>query len=217
MLDQWRRGRAERRIQAGDGHALRRFRRWQLFGRSLLSLRLPLDDGREREYTIDVRHWGEREDGEIWAHLYVDGVHHARSRTPAAFPVPGGHIEVATSDFGIKRCHYVTTDDAERRLTPDARSAEGRRARLHRRRPTLSRWIGCVSVLLLVIGIGLNLLQVLEPISLIPPVHEVVGTFTSPVRLPLWLNLALGVGAALASVERALRLRYSWLLDGVGN
>ncbi|MFP5072481.1 hypothetical protein ACLFMI_22795 [Pseudonocardia nantongensis] len=40
--------------------------------------------------------------------------------------------------------------------------------------------------------------------------------FESPVQLPLWLNIALGVGAAVGSTERALRLRYSWL-DSAGN
>ncbi|MDG4857653.1 hypothetical protein P8605_05685 [Streptomyces sp. T-3] len=33
----------------------------------------------------------------------------------------------------------------------------------------------------------------------------------------LWLNLALGVGAVLASMKRALRLRYSPLLDAAGH
>ena len=50
-----------------------------------------------------------------------------------------------------------------------------------------------------------------------PPVAAAVGVFESPVHLPIWLNIALGVAAALASTERALRLRYHWLLDGVGN
>ncbi|MFP3813079.1 hypothetical protein SB660_18885, partial [Bacillus sp. SIMBA_005] len=43
------------------------------------------------------------------------------------------------------------------------------------------------------------------------------GTFVSPIHLPLWLNIALGAGAALASMERGLRLRYHWMLDGLGN
>lgn len=41
-----------------------------------------------------------------------------------------------------------------------------------------------------------------------------VGTFTSPVDLPAWGNAVVGLGAAAASTERALRLRYNWLLDG---
>ncbi|PDP84968.1 hypothetical protein CQJ94_24865 [Glycomyces fuscus] len=217
MLDQWRRRRAARRLRGGDGHELRGFRWWQLLGRSLFHLRLTRTDGRQTEYTVDVRHRGEGEDGALRAHLYLDGRHRAHSRVPASFPVPGGRIEVATSAFGLRRCHYVTADGAQRQLTPDPRSGEGRRARLDREHPALSRWIGVVSVLLLLLGVGLNLLQIIEPVSQIPPVQEAVGAFTSPVRLPLWLNIALGAGAALGSAERALRLRYSWLLDGTAN
>lgn len=36
-------------------------------------------------------------------------------------------------------------------------------------------------------------------------------------HLPIWLNLALGGGAVLASMESALRLRYSSLLDTAGH
>jgi hypothetical protein len=77
--------------------------------------------------------------------------------------------------------------------------------------------MGVVSVLTLVIGVGLNLLQLAEPISQIPPIAASIGTFESPIRLPLWLNITLGAGAVLASMERALRLRYTPLLDMAGN
>ncbi|PWV46851.1 hypothetical protein [Nocardiopsis sp. L17-MgMaSL7] len=216
MLDQWRRQRAARRVKVGDGRHLKRFRWWQLFSRSLFHLPLHQDDGRTALYSVDVRHWGGKEDGEVRADLYLDGTRHAHSRMPAAFPVPGGHVEVAMSSFGLRRCHHVPDDGADRQLVPDPRSAEGRRARLDREHPALSRWIGAVSIALLVVGLGLNLLQALEPLSQIPPVNDVTGTFTSPVLLPLWLNITLGVGAALGSAERALRLRYSWL-DDAGN
>ncbi|MFI6377093.1 hypothetical protein [Streptomyces sp. NPDC050546] len=72
-------------------------------------------------------------------------------------------------------------------------------------------------MLLLVIGVGLNLLQLAEPVSHIPPVAHRVGSFESPIHLPIWLNLALGCGAVLARMERALRLRYSSLLDAAGH
>lgn len=213
MLKEWRRGRAVKRVKGGNGRPLKRFRWWNLFtGRSLFHLQLA-----GVAYAVDVRHWGDSETGEGRAHLYLDGRHHAESKTPAVFPVEGGEIEVAMSGFGVKRCHYVSGEGVERQLIPDAKSAEGRRARLERERPGLSRSIGIVSVLLLVVGVGLNLVQVLEPISRIPPIAENIGVFESPISLPLWLNIALGVGAALASVERALRLRYHWLLDAGGN
>jgi hypothetical protein len=211
---QWR---ASKRLKPGDGRELQRFRWWQLPLRSLFRLQLTSDDGHVRTYAVDVRHWARVDDSKVRAHLFVDGRHEAESKLPASFPVEGGTIEVAMSAYGLKRCHYVTTAEASRRLTPDPASAEGRRARLDAEHPALSRGIGVVSVLTLVIGVGLNLLQLAEPISQIPPIAESIGTFESPIRLPLWLNITLGAGAVLASMERALRLRYTPLLDMAGN
>ncbi|GAA4910319.1 hypothetical protein EV188_10150 [Actinomycetospora succinea] len=212
MFQEQRRRWAEKRLQPGDGSALERFRWWQTGGRSLFYLRAP-----DAEYAVDVRHWKNQNAGVNKAQFYVDGRQQVESKLPAAFPVPGGTIEVAVSTFGIQRAHFVTPDGAEHVLTPDARSAEARRARLDRRHPALSRGIGVLSVLLLVVGVGLMLLQVAEPISRIPPIAMNLGIFHSPVDLPLWLNVALGVGAALGSMERALRMRYHWLLDALGN
>jgi hypothetical protein len=218
MLQEWRRRLAAHRVKPGDGRPLKPFRWWQLFlGRSLLHLRLIGADGRKLVYSVDVRHGGDKEDGVVRANLYRDGRHHAVSKTPASFPVEGGTIEVATTQFGVKRCHYVAVDGTERQLTPDPRSAEGRRARFERDHPAASRLVGVVSVIMLVVGVGLNALQVLEPISRIPPIAENLGVFESPLHLPIWLNIALGAAAALGSTERALRLRYHWLLDAGGN
>lgn len=218
MLQEWRRRRAVQRVKPGDGRPLKRFRWWQMFlGRALLHLQLTGDDGRRVVYSVDVRHWGDKDDGVVRARLYRDGLHHAESKVPAVFPVEGGAIEVATSAFGVRRCHYVAFDGAQRQLTPDPKSGEGRRARLDRDRPTVSRLIGFVSAVALIVGVGLNLLQILEPISRVPPIAENLGVFESPIHLPLWFNIALGLAAGLASTERALRLRFHWLLDAGGN
>lgn len=218
MLTEWRRQRAVRRVKPGDGRPLKRFRWWQMFlGRALFHLDLAGADGRPARYSVDARHQGDAVNGEVVAHLYRDGRHHAASKVPAVIPVEGGAIEVATTGVGVKRCHYVPSSGAERQLVPDPGSAEGRRARLERDRPRRSRSLGFVSVVVLVVGVGLNLVQIMEPLSRIPPVAESVGIFVSPVHLPLWLNVALGLAAALASTERALRLRYHWLLDAGGN
>lgn len=85
--------------------------------------------------------------------------------------------------------------------------------RFAREHPGGSRLIGAVSILVLLIGVGVNLLQVAEPISQIPPIADTIGTFESPVNLPLWLNISLGLAAAVGATERALRMRYHWLLD----
>lgn len=167
----------------------------------------------QQRWSIDVRLWGDS-DGEVRAKLYRDGLQHAISKLPAAFPVPGGAVEVVASSYGLKRCHYVTEAGQERQLVPDPASAEGRRARLEHNHPALGRALGVISVAVLVVALILGLPQIAEQITQIPPVAERVGTFTSPVALPAWFNIALTVAAILASTERALRLRYHWLLDG---
>jgi hypothetical protein len=215
VIHDWRQQRAAKRIKPGNGRALKPIRWWQLPFRALFYLPLSHRDGRKTVYAVDIPYRSDTGSGKARADLYLDGRHYAESKLPTAFTVEGGTIQVAISAFGIKRCHYVTVGGTEQQLIPDARSAEGRRARLERDHPALSRSIGLFSVLLLVIGVGLNLLQLAEPVSQIPPVAERVGRFESPVHLPIWLNFALAVGAALASTERAFRLRYS-LLDHAG-
>lgn len=215
MAQDWRQRRAAKRITPGNGRALQPLRWWQLPFRALFYLPLTHHDGRQTVYAVDLPHRSDTGSGKARAHLYLDGRHHAESKLPAAFPVERGTIEVAISAFGIKRCHYVTTAGAEHQLIPDHRSAEGRRARVTREHPALSRSIGFLSVLMLLIGVGLNLVQLAEPVSQIPPITDRIGRFESPVHLPIWINFALAVGALLASTERAFRLRYS-LLDHAG-
>lgn len=213
MFSDWKRKRAARRVEPGDGHQLKRYRWWQPFSRALFHLRLLEGDGIQHLWTVDVQLWGDS-DGEIVAGLYRDGRHAAHSKLPAVFDVPGGAVEVFTSGYGLKRCHFVGADGRERQLIPDQLSAEGRRARLQRNQPGVSRLIGVVSVSVLVGALALGIPQIAEQATSIPLVAEHVGTFTSPIHLPSWLNITLLVSSLVASTERALRLRYNWLLDG---
>ncbi|WP_240372316.1 hypothetical protein [Brevibacterium zhoupengii] len=166
---------------------------------------------------MDVRQWKTDENGFVKVFLYRNGRQYAVSRAPAVFPVEGGAIEVAASSFGLKRCHFVSDAGTERQLHPDAHSAEGRRARFDDRRPQLSRVIGVVSIVALLVGVGLLLQQIAVPILRIPPIAEQIGPVEPLIRLPLWLSLSLGLIAAIASTERALRMRYRWWLDAAGN
>lgn len=215
MFDEHRRRRARRRIAPGTGRPLKPFRWWQNLNRALFYLPIPAgaDGTPGKLYAIDVP-YSERwstDDGKGKAHLYLDGYHQAASTFPAAFPVEGGVIEVVPSTFGLKRCHFVPDRGPERQLLPDRRSAEGRRARLARDLPLLSRTIGLISWLVVVACALLALPQLAEVIAQIPPVAERVGTFSSPIHLGVGENIALAVVAAVASTERATRLRYSWL------
>jgi len=185
----------------------------------LLYLPLTRSDGSEVTYAVDVRYLQglTSDDGDGRADLYLDGRHHAASRLPAAFPVEGGTIEVVVTLFGLRRCHYVTDAGTEHQLVPDPASGEGRRARLERERPAISRLIGACSVAVLVVSVLLLVPQLVQAVTEFPPVADRFETFSSPVTLPAWLNIGVTLAAAAASTERALRLRYHWLLDGMGN
>ncbi|GAB2604201.1 hypothetical protein [Kribbella endophytica] len=213
MFKEWQQRRAVQRVKPGDGRELQRVRWWQSIGRALFYLRLT-GDGRQTVYAVDVRHWGNQSSGETTADLYLNGRQHAVCRLPAVFPVEGGIIEVRMSNFGLKRCHYVTDEGAEYQLEPDPHSAEGRRARLDHSHPALSRAIGVFSATVLGIAVLLLIPQIVGPFTRIPPVAEHFGVFDSPIHLPAWLNVTIVVVTLLASTERALRLRFNRLLDG---
>lgn len=207
--------RALQKVEPGTGKQLKPFRSWQPLSRALFHLPRT-EDGVEVVYAIDVPYWqrAATENGEGRAHLYRDGVHHAKARMPATFQIPGGVIEVVGSQFGLRRCRFVAADGSKHQLIADERSAEGRRAQLDREHPTLSRVIGAVSALVLLFGLCVLVPQLLETLAAIPPITERFRAFTSPVNLPLWGNIALALATAIASTERATRLRYNILLDG---
>ncbi|MGW9433049.1 hypothetical protein ACWHA1_34625 [Streptomyces decoyicus] len=214
MIKEWRHRRAVQRVMPGDGRELKRFRWWQLPFRALFQLRLTGDDGRTTVYAVDVRHWQNQSSGNVKAHLYFDGRLHAVSKLPAVFPVPGGTVEVKMSGFGLKRCHYVTDEGRELQLVPDPDSAEGRRARLDREHPALSRTIGLLSLCVLAAALAVLVPQLAEQLTKSEGIAQHTGTFTSPIDVPKWGNIAIGVATLAASTERALRLRHSHLLDG---
>ncbi|MBZ2198208.1 hypothetical protein [Occultella gossypii] len=217
MLSDRRRRKGANRTRAGDGRPIEPFRWWhQLAGRRLFALRLVKADGSRANYLVDVRVSGKQAGDLGKVHLYLDERHHAESPLPAVVPVEGGVVEVSLSSVGIRRAHFQPDGGVARQLTPHPRTAIGRRLRFDRDHPVLSRWVGVIAVGMLIVGLGVNVLQLLEPLSQIPPLAQRFGHFESPVQLPLWLNITLGFAAGLASTERALRLKYHWLLDGAG-
>lgn len=217
----WRARLAERRAKPGDGRSLPPYRWWHTLARSLFLLDRPAGVSPAgipvmTTYAVDVRQLGDRDDGEIRARLYRDGVQTAVSRLPARFAVLGGRIEVAARTTGLRRCHLVTDAGDERQLDPHPRSAEGLRARLHHRHPSLSRAIGTLATLIVLVGVCIAVPQLVETLTQIPQVADTVGTFTSPFRLSTAGNVAVTLAVVLATTERALRLRSSWLDDLAG-
>lgn len=217
MLSDRQRRKGAKRTRAGNGRPIEPFRWWHLLsGRKLFSLSVVRTDDGRANYDVDVRLSGRQAGDFGMVHLYLDGRHHAESTLPAAMPVESGMIEISEGSAGLRRAHYLPDGDKARLLTPHPKTAIGLRLRFDREHPVLSRWVGAISVVLLVVGVGVNGLELVELLSQIPPVAERFGLFESPLNLPLWLNIALGFGAGLGATERALRLKFHWLLDGVG-
>lgn len=204
----------------GDGSTLRGYRITEVFSRTLFFAEIPEATG-VHEYAVDVHYFAdELESGEPQADkaeppvaVYRDGVQVLRSDVPSVFPVPGGVIEVVASMYGLRRMHYVPDEGPERVLRPDPRAPEGLRARFARSFPRASAAFGRVAVTVLVVGVIAAVPQALETVSRLDIIADQFGVFTSPLRLPDWLNGLLAVATVVAGVERALTLRSHRLVD----
>lgn len=241
MFEHQRRKRRVRKVVPGDGSALRPYRIWQVLSRTLFRIELVDGEGARSVYSVDVHFLADEiseesdgfgssggtgssdvfgsadglgsSDGPPPVALFRDGIQTHRADAPAAFPVPGGVIEVATSMYGLTRMHYVSEDGTERPLLPHPHSGEGLRARFGQRFPGVSKAVGVAAVLVLLVGLVVAVPQVAEFVTSIDLVADRVGTFTSPIRLPAWANTALLVAGVVAATERALTLRHHWLID----
>ncbi len=205
----WEIGRKKHNITPGDGHALKPFRVWQGLARSLFYAPLETPGGAPKVYAVNVNYF----DAEDKADLYLNGVHHAQSKLPAVFPVEGGTIEVASTTFGLKRMHFVDQIGQAHVLQPDPVSAEGMRARLAKRAPGVSRLIGVLAAVILLLLLPFGLLQLAEIITHTEFAQQYVDPFTSPISLPEWANTPALMLSILAALERALTLRNHWLID----
>ncbi|GIO23762.1 hypothetical protein [Oceanobacillus sp. J11TS1] len=204
-----RRQRAMKKVKDGDGHALKPYRFYEIFYRSLFYMNLREVDGELHTYAVHVNYFDENDSVD----LYRDGKHHAKATTPAIFPVPGGVIEVAATTYGLKRIHYITEDEQEYVLSPDRRSAEGLRMRFDAKFPKASSIIGKLAIFTLLVSFILGLPQLASLISQFPFIEERWGSFESPIVLPSWLNMTLLIAGTVAAIERTLTLKNHWLID----
>ncbi len=212
MFTKYRRRWQLSRAKPGDGSRLPDYRLWQLFSRSLFSVDLADRTGRH-VFEVDVRHGRDSSSSKRPAALYRDGVQVQVGNLPVAFPVPGGVIEVAVSQFGVKRMHLVGDDGREHVLHPHPRSAEGLRARFERRFPRTSAVVSAVGLVVLLVGLAFALSAAAEQITRAEAVAQYVGTYVPPFRLPGWATFPLAAAGVLAAVDRALRLRSTWMAD----
>lgn len=189
--------------KAGDGRQLKRFRPWQALWRS----RFGIDHAGSR-WDIDVNLFDPMERVALYRNGYQD-----RTQTlPAAFDLgDGAVIEVKASNYGLRRAHLILPGGVERQLIPARGSAEGWRADLERAHPVLSRVIAVVSVVVPLAVVVLQLSQGAQWVA------EISGwfDFRSPWQLGGAANTATAIAGGAALVERALRLRYDWWLDGL--
>lgn len=210
MWRRWQRQRRMTKARPGDGTALKPHRPWQILTRSVFRIELVDEDGTDHEYSVDVDYF----DGDGKVALYRDGRQYLVAEQPAAFPVPGGAVDVAVGTFGVSRMHLVSdAGGPEKPLRPVRHSGEYWRAVLDHRHPRLSRWMGRTAIAILLVGLVFFVPQLLELVTRWDVVADRVGTFTSPVSLPAELNTALFIAGIVASLERALTLRSHWLID----
>ncbi|WP_147513399.1 hypothetical protein, partial [Actinomyces polynesiensis] len=150
-------------------------------------------------WTVDVDHF----DWEGRALLHRDGRCAAVSVMPAAFPVPGAHIEVSSGTWGLTRAHIVHEDGREETLEPLPGTSEAWRARMGERFPRASRAVGVLAVLVLAVNLALLALALAQWATHQTWAAPHVDPWTSPLELPDWLPGMLVVAGVLAPSERS--------------
>jgi hypothetical protein len=154
-------------------------------------------------WTVDLDYFdfGEK------LHLYRDGVEVEVQRSPASFRLDAGAtINASLSVLGMREADLAVGGETTA-LTPVEGTAEGWRLGLERERPGLSRLIGLISWIVLVVAL------VYEVPQLVAFIGGVLGAdIEAPFTLPGPANFALGIAALAAALERALRFKSSrWL------
>ncbi|MBM7578550.1 hypothetical protein [Jeotgalibacillus terrae] len=199
-----------KKVKAGDGHLLKKYRLWNVFTHSLFHVEVTnKTEGETTKYAIKSKYFTE----EPRVDLYKEGRHVSYSKLPAVLPVNGGVIKVNKNSIGINGIRYVSDQEATYSVYPDRRSVRGLRLWFHKRFPNTSALVGLIAVIALLISTTLGLVQLMESFSDIPWIAENIGIFKSPVTLSVGTNLTIGLAAALAGIERTLMFRNHWLID----
>lgn len=190
------------KMKEGDGRPLKALRWWEMMTRSVFYL---------NQYAVEV-YFFRFEDNIM---VYRNGRQVAKGTESLKYEVAetGGQIEIALSDYGVKRMHYKEDTGQEQMLIPDKQSAEGLRYRFGQRFPRVSKWIGWIAVAILLASVVLWIPQIVGLLGEWAILESYIGGFESPVQLPAWLNTTLVVLSLLAVIERTLTVKYHWLID----
>lgn len=138
-----------------------------------------------------------------------DGQPLARVSTPARVPLgDGAVVEVDSTEHGFSRA-ILRAEGKHHRLHPAPGTWEAARARWANQHPALSRFVMVIATIVVVVSLLLLGMEMLELVTMIPPVQSLLGgwTFTSPIDMPPWLTLIFGIMVGAAALETALRMR----------
>jgi hypothetical protein len=140
--------------------------------------------------------------------LYRDGTRVNTRKSPARFEIDGGAaIEASMGLLGMKTLRLIEPG-GETALTPAEGVAEARRADFERRNPRVSRIVGVLAWLVLVIALIIEIPEIIRLIG------DAVGfEFTPPIQLSPLANGLLGVLALAAALDRALLFKSNRWLD----
>lgn len=194
-------------VKDGDSRALKPLRWWEMMTRSVFYLEVY-----NSKYAVEVYYF--RFEDNIM--VYKNGRQVALGTESMKYQVAetGGEVEIALSDYGVKRMHYTReVRGEEQMLVPDKQSAEGMRYRFGQRFPRVSKWIGWIAVAVLLISVILWIPQIIDLMSNWDILEDYIGGYESLINLPGWLNTTLVVLSVLAVVERTLSVKYHWLID----
>lgn len=134
--------------------------------------------------------------------LYRDGAPIDAQKSPARFQLRAGTtIEASMGVLGMRQIDLVV-DGQTKALAPVDGTLEAWRLGLERDRPRLSRAIGAVSWIVLVIALVTGIGELIALTGVEPP-------FT----IPQPFNTIIGFAALLAALERALRFKTNRWLD----
>lgn len=191
-------------VKAGDGRAFKQLHWWEIMTRSVFYLQINSD-----QYAVEV-YFFRFEDNIM---VYKNGEQVSMGTESMKYQAGDGLIEIALSDYGVKRMHYVREASQDEMLIPDKQSAEGLRYKFGHKFPRVSKWMGVIAIAVLLVSVVLWIPQIVELLAGWDILERYIGGFQSPVNLSGWLNMALVVLSVLAITERTLTIKYHWLID----